>query len=237
MRKILIGVLICCNLFALDNKFGIGGFKKNSKYIGGKDKIYPFFDLEYKNLYIQGGELGYKVPLKQGNLTPFIKKDVTEGFEALELDGINSLLNERKNPLLLGFKYDKDFGKTNLELSLYRDLSSQGNNVRLGISYTKELLIFLYFLPKVSLVYSDEKYNDYFYGINREEASLLGEYYKDLSGSLRGEIQLGMVMFFSQQLGLYFSYNSEYLDKTSYNENLMKKSNNESFILMSFYRF
>lgn len=237
MKKIIIGIFICCNLFALDNKFGLGVFNKNSKYIGGKDKIYPFFNIDYKNIYVQGGEIGYSFEYKKGKLKPFIKKDSTEGFEQGELNGENATLHERKSPVLLGLKYDKDFGKANLECSIYRDFSSEGNSARVDFSYTKELLMFLYFLPKISIVYSDENYTDYFYGISNEESAFIGHKYKDLNDSIRGEMQLGMAMFFSKQLGLYFSYNLEHLDKNSYNESLIKKSNNESFTLMSFYRF
>lgn len=239
MKKKIMAILMAISAFAVaeDNRAGLGVFYKTSKYEGGEGKTYPFFNLKYENAYLQGSEIGYNIEKDNYTINPFLKKETTEGFEKGELDGINSLLEERKNPLLAGLRVKKDCNNLDLELSAYRDFTSDGNNAELKASYTLEIFRFLYFLPSASLVYSDKNYTKYFYGITEEEAMLTGNAYKELNASFRTQLEMGLALFFSEKAGIYFSYNMEILDKDNYNGSLIKDSVNESYTLMGMYRF
>lgn len=238
MKKIILFLLLISSAYATDNQVGLGLFNKESRYIGGEEKLYPFFKVDYKNFYIKGSEFGIAIPIEKALVTPFIKKDTTEGFKKGELSGENSNLDERKQPLLIGIKYGDSLKKMSYEFGINHDFTSEGNSIFLNLGYQQELFKFLYFLPNISFIYSDENYTDYYFGLSKEECSnILGNPYKDLKSSFRGSVQLGLAMFFSYKYGMYLSYNNEFMDKTQYNEKLIKSENNKSLTLMGFYRF
>lgn len=239
MKKIvmMLFVIMALGARAEDNRLGLGGYYKLSKYIGGENKLYPFVNVSYDKFYLQGSEIGYSFDLNEVEVTPFVKKDSTEGFEKGELTGSNALLETRENPMLAGVKVSKKIDNLDLSLSGYRDFSSEGNNIKLKAAYTLKIFEFLYFLPSASAVYSDKNYVNYYYGMTAEESALTGGEYKNLNGSIRGEFELGAAMFFSQKAGVYFSYNVEALNGHNYNHSLIKHMANKSFTLMGMYRF
>lgn len=239
MKKtvLMLFVLVSFVIRPEDNRLGLGGYYKLSKYIGGDDKLYPFVNVTYNNAYLQGSEIGYNFDLGNMEFTPFLKKDTTEGFEKGELTGSNALLETRENPMIVGAKISKKIDNLNLSLSGYRDFTSDGNNLKLKASYTLKIFEFLYFLPSASAIYSDKNYVNYYYGMTAEESALTEGEYKDLNGSIRGEFELGAAMFFSQKAGIYFSYNVEALNGHNYNHSLIKHMTNKSFTLMGMYRF
>lgn len=221
----------------LDNKVGLGLYRMESRYVGGDYKNFPLININYENFYMQGLEFGYEFKVSNFTLTPFIKKDSTEGFEKGDLEGFNSNLNDRNNPKIVGGKVGVDIDNLNLELSAFRDFTSDGNNVSAKVSYTKEIFRFLYFLPSFTTTYRDKNYTNYYFNYTETEAANLGfEYYK-LDSSLKHELSLGFAMFFSEQVAIYSSYNLELCRSDSYNEHLVEDGVNESLVLMGLYRF
>lgn len=240
MKKFIIFLLVLVPIFSesSSNKFGGGLYYKLSKYNGGENKLVPIFNLQYYNLTIVGTELIYNISNSTNyTISPFLKFDYTEGFKSGELSGANALLNERKNPLLIGLKTSKNLNNLNLELSYFRDLTSDSNNLRIKGTYTLKLLDYLYFIPSISGIYSDSNYINYYYGISRDEAILTNSEYKELNSSIRGELELGGVLFFSPTVGSYFAYNVEILNGNNFNDALISHLANKSFILNIFYKF
>lgn len=249
MKKIIMFLIFAAGIFAEDlektakNSFipevlGGGTFSQPSKYKGGDSMLSVIGIVQYKHLYLQGSELGYKIDKNENYaLVPYIKYDVTEGFNKGDLEGSTSVVDETKHPVDLGLKFTNKIKNLTLELNYFRDFTSSANNIKLKASYVMKIYEFLYFLPSISGIYNDEKYTNHYYGLSESNSSALGSQYKKLESSVKGEIELGGMMFFSSNIGTYVIYNVEILDKNNVNNLLIKNTVNNRFIFTILYRF
>jgi len=239
MKRLLIFlILFNVSLLALPKeRYGIGVYYKLSKYVGQKDIMTPIINIKYKNIYYAGNEGGVKFELNDSSyLTPYIVYDTTEGFKSEELEGIYKSLNNKNPPFELGLRYEKDYGNLNLSFSGLRDFTSEGNSLSIKSVYALKIFDFLYFVPSVAAVYSDKNFTNYYYSITKEESEKIGIEFREFTSSLRANLELGSVLFFSQNIGVYFSYNVEAINQDNFNNYLMENLANKSFVLNVFYQ-
>lgn len=249
MKKFIVFLSLILSVFAEDSKdnnknkiipqvLGVGTYSQNSRYYGGKDMLSLIGIVQYENLYLQGSELGYKIHTNKDIVfVPYIKYDLTEGFEKGEITGVNELVDETGYPLDLGVKVTDKIKNLTLEFNYFRDFTSEANNVKLKLAYTLKIFEFLYFLPSISGIYNDKNYVNHYYGISEKNSDELNYDYKKLNGAFRGELELGGMMFFSPNIGTYIIYNLEVLDKKNVNDLLVKNTVNNRFIFTVLYRF
>ena len=237
MKRILIFLAATATLCAQNAKAGIGYFNSSSPYEGGKDITSPVLNFSYGNINIQGSEIYYKSINEESlSVGAYMEYDITKGFEKGDLEGTYSVVEEKKHPFILGLKATKTYYNLDVEAKIYRDFNSSSTNASLGLSYTQKIYEFLYFIPSLRFNFNDENYTNKYFGITELDATNLGINHYDLGNSTNTKLSLGIALFFSENLGSYFDYGIEKLDK-NINTVILKDDTIESFSANIFYIF
>lgn len=237
MKKILIFLAAAASLCAQNAKAGIGYFNSSSPYHGGKDITSPVLNFSYENISIQGSEVYYKsINEESMSVGTYLEYDITKGFQKGDLDGTYSIIEEKKHPFIFGLKATKTYYNLDVDARIYRDFNSSSTNASLGFTYTQKIYEFLYFIPSIRLNFNDESYTNKYFGITEVDAMNLGIDHYDLNNSTNTKFSLGMALLFSENLGSYFDYVIEKLDK-DIDSVILKDDTIESFSVNIFYIF
>jgi outer membrane scaffolding protein for murein synthesis (MipA/OmpV family) len=237
MKKTIFFLLITLTLCAQNPKGGIGYFNGSSLYKGGEDIIGPVFNLSYGNLDIQGSEIYYKTINEEGiSIGTYLEYDVTKGFENGDLKGTYSMIEEKKHPFIVGLKATKKYYNFDVNAKIYRDFNSSSTNASMELFYTQKIYEFLYFIPSIRFNFNDEKYTNKYFGISEVDSHNLGINHYKLNKSTNTKFSLGVALFFSKNLGSYFDYGIEKLDK-DIDSIILKDNSIESFSASIFYIF
>lgn len=237
MKKILIFMGLISVILGKDYKFGIGYYQSESIYKYAKDIKDPVINLNYKNIELQGAELYYKVVKSQDfNIGPFIEYDISKGFKNGDLGSELSVLEEKGHPELGGIKGNYTVNNINFQIRAYKDFNSSGTGMEFGLSYFYKIYEFLYLVPAAKLIYNNSSYSNKYFGLSHQDAYNLGTEYKEIGKTLNQKFDLGLALFFSESMGMFFNYGIEILDNKS-DKRIIKDSISSNFNANVFYMF
>ncbi|WP_461538358.1 MipA/OmpV family protein [Spongorhabdus nitratireducens] len=161
---------------------GVGLESSLYKDINSEASPMPLVSLEYGDFWIQGEKAGYTL-LKGDNwsLSPVISLGLGQGFEKDDVDKKSKLydgLDDRDSGIGYGLALDYDLQWAELSAAVLNDTESSVS-VELDLSREFAITESLSIEPGVNLAWRSSGYNDYYFGIDADEAaknSLLSTY-------------------------------------------------------------
>ncbi len=236
MKKILIFIFFSLSLFPVEKNIAFGIYTQDGQYKGQGMQYYPNIVATYGNYYLEGLELGRVLYDKKYKLTTFFKYETVTGFESQDLDLKYQKLDDRKAPLLFGFRAKKKMGRFTYLSEVFGDFRSNALAGGIGISSTFRPFEPLFFIPSIKAFYYQSDYADYFYGISHEESIRTGLDPISITDGTRLELSLDTLLFLSESFGFALRTTYEFIDENWESEIV---EDNESFkaSLLMVYRF
>ena len=153
---------------------GLGVFSSPRPYVGASNKITPapLLEINYKKLYVQGIQAGYKFID-----TERFGFDARAGFVFAGLDPDDSPalegMNKRNSSLEGGFVFTWKPGKYRLTTSAFTDMLGNSNGQQAAMDFSR-MWTFNRFqwgiTPSVGVVWQSSNMVDYYAGVTPEEA-------------------------------------------------------------------
>ena len=187
MKKTLlyftVFIMSVLNSFSSESKvsLGIAARSRDQPYRGaGSDEmLLPLVEVEYENLYFKKTELGYVVLQDQSSSASFFL-DFLDGYsvDGNDLSSGYDRIDDREYQILGGVRmtYKPDYYYLyDTELRAEVGIGENGNKLSFAIS--KPELYFDYRLivvPTLTLNILNDRYTDYYFGVDSSEAALNG---------------------------------------------------------------
>lgn len=203
--------------------------------------VLPVVLYENNYLYWRGIAAGAKLFKRNEHNIEFGVSYTPETFKpSRSKDSQLKLLNRRKSSIStdIGYYYTNETtGKFSVVLSTDILDKSQGSEVQLEYSRYFALSESLYLEPVVGIVWSDKKFNDYYYGISKSEAGRSGLPPYHAKSTLNPYAQLSVINYISEHWSIMVSINYQYLGKGITRSPLVEKSSRISIGLGVNYDF
>ncbi len=213
MKNLFLFILFCLNMYAIEKNIAFGIYGQDGQYKGQGIQYYPNIVVTYGNYYLEGLEIGKVLYNEKYKLTTFFKYETVTGFNSKDLELQYRELDDRKAPLLFGFRGKKQLGKITYITELFSDFRSESLAGGLGVSRTFRPHKALFLIPSIKAFYYQDKYTNYYYGISEEESLRTGIEKKDTTEGARLEISLDTLLFFSESLGFALRTTYEFIDE------------------------
>ena len=190
MKKYLLTFLTLFSVVVMaDDDFKASvtvGYGTNDSIYKGKEyfRIPLFLNMSYKNLYIEGTEIGAKfIDTERFDTNVFIELQDGYYVKPSKMDSGYKSINKRKFQQTFGLKADIRFDEIskNLSLSPYFSVGNRGTQTGASLSYlympTESIII----SPSINTRYLSKKYTNYYFGVNRDElgGNITNEYNPD----------------------------------------------------------
>lgn len=236
MKKLIVFILFSMSIFSVEKNIAFGIYTQDGQYKGQGIQYFPNIVATYGDYYLEGLEIGKVLYNDKFKLSTFFKYETVTGFEASDLDMEYKDLDDRKPPLLLGFRSKKQMGKITYMAEIFGDFRSSAFGSGIGASSTFRPFEPLFLIPSVKVFYYDKNYGNYFYGISRDESQRTGLDEINIVDGTRLEISLDTLLFLSESFGFALRTTYEFIDENWESEIV---EDNESFkgSLLVIYRF
>ncbi len=229
MKKKLILLLTLLSTAAFANQtIGVGGYYKESIYNAKKQvNIIPITNLHYKDFYMRGTKIGYKLYEEPnfefsvigdflGGYTDFAirKSELKKGFNKIE---------SRKTQLIGGFALDFKLDRTSIGHASYF-YGKNGSKGSIKLNKIFQLNDRVSILPGISFNYYDSKYMDYYIGLDDEDVKnnlLIKKKYKGkdiISGGINTTVEISL----TEQTSVSVFGGYEYYDSKIKKSDLVK---------------
>lgn len=180
MKKIyLLGSLILFSTTVLAGTISIGATatKTNNLYKGGNQnvKYFPYVNMEYGNVYINGNKIGIKVfETQKIAFSTYI--DLFDGYniKGKDMNSGYKSINSRKTQIAIGGELDIDLSNLDrgLKLSTHFQGGERGQNGGIELSKFFSLVDGKFIIiPQINVQYYSKDYADYYFGIDKNEVA------------------------------------------------------------------
>ena len=190
MKKYLLIVLALFSVTAMANddfKASVTvGYGTNDSVYKGREyyRIPAFINMSYKNLYLEGTEIGAKfIDTERFDTTLFIEFLDGYSIKGSKMDVGYRTINKRKYQQAIGLKSDIriDEISKNLTFSPYFNIGHRGTQAGASLSYLYMPAENIIISPSINTKYLSKKYTDYYFGVDRDElgGNITNEYNPD----------------------------------------------------------
>ena len=217
----MLFVLSALNSFSSESKvsLGIAALSKEQPYkgVGSDEFLLPLIEVEYENLYFKKTELGYVALRSPSNSISFFL-DFWDGYsvDGNDLSSGYDKIDDRESQSLGGVRmtYSPNYYYLyDTKLSAELGIGEKGNKLSFAISKPEMYFDYrLIVVPTLKLNLLNDKYTDYYFGIDSSEAasnaSIGGAYEADRSHTLAATIA---VQYLFDVFSVYAYAGIEYL--------------------------
>jgi len=190
MKKYLLIVLALFSVTAMANddfKASVTlGYGTNDSVYKGREyyRIPAFINMSYKNLYLEGTEIGAKfIDTERFDSSVFFELQDGHYIKPSKMDSGYRTIKKRKFQQTFGLKADVrlDEISKNLTLSPYFSVGNRGSQVGTSLSYAYPIGEKFVLSPSINATYFSKKYTDYYFGVDRDElgGNITNEYNPD----------------------------------------------------------
>ena len=223
MKKYLLTLLTLFSVVAVANEdfkasvsvgYGVGDSIYRGKEFNG---IPAFVDMSYKNLYLEGTEIGAEF-INTDRFSATVFAELQDGFsiKGSKMDDGYKSIKRRKFQQTFGIKADIGLNEIseNLTLSPYFSVGNRGSQVGTSLSYAYPIGEKFVLSPSINATYFSKKYTDYYFGVDRDElgGNITSEYNPD--GAFEYGAGLAGIYSFTKHIsGMIFVNISRYSSK------------------------
>ena len=190
MKKYLLSVLALFSVVAVANddfKASVTlGYGTNDSVYKGREyyRIPAFINMSYKNLYLEGTEIGAKfIDTERFDSSVFFELQDGHYIKPSKMDSGYRTIKKRKFQQTFGLKADVrlDEISKNLTFSPYFSVGNRGTQTGANLSYLYMPAENIVISPSISTRYLFKKYTDYYFGVDRDElgGNITNEYNPD----------------------------------------------------------
>ena len=190
MKKYLLTVLALFSVVAVANDdfkaSVILGYGTNDSVYKGREyyRIPAFINMSYKNLYLEGTEIGAKfIDTERFDSSVFFDLQDGHYIKTSKMDSGYRTIKKRKFQQTFGLNADirLDEISKNLTLSPYFSVGNRGTQTGANLSYLYMPAENIVISPSISTRYLFKKYTDYYFGVDRDElgGNITNEYNPD----------------------------------------------------------
>lgn len=190
MKKYLLIILILFSTVVMANddfKASVTvGYGTNDSVYKGKEyyRIPIFINTSYKNLYLEGTEIGAKfIDTDRFDTSVFLELQDGHYIKPSKMESGYRTIKKRKFQQTFGLKADIriDEISKNLILSPYFSAGNRGTQTGTRLSYLYMPAENIIISPSISTKYLSKKYTDYYFGVDRDElgGNITNEYNPD----------------------------------------------------------
>ena len=190
MKKYLLIVLVLFSVTAMANddfKASVTvGYGTNDSVYKGREyyRIPAFINMSYKNLYLEGTEIGAKfIDTERFDSSVFFELQDGHYIKPSKMDSGYRTIKKRKFQQTFGLKTDVrlDEISKNLTFSPYFSVGNRGAQTGASLSYLYMPAENIIISPSISTKYLSKKYTDYYFGVDSDElgGNITNEYNPD----------------------------------------------------------
>ena len=190
MKKYLLIVLALFSVTAMANddfKASVTvGYGTNDSVYKGREyyRIPAFINMSYKNLYLEGTEIGAKfIDTERFDSSVFFELQDGHYIKPSKMDSGYRTIKKRKFQQTFGLKADirLDEISENLTVTPYFSVGNRGSQVGTSLSYAYPIGEKFVLSPSINATYFSKKYTDYYFGVDRDElgGNIINEYNPD----------------------------------------------------------
>ena len=190
MKKYLLTILALFSVAAIaDDDFKVSvtaGYGTGGSIYKGRESngIPAFINMSYKNLYLEGTEIGAEF-INTDRFLATVFAELQDGFsiKGSKMDDGYKSIKRRKFQQTIGLKADIGLNEISekLTLSPYFSVGKRGSQVGTSLSYAYPVGEKFILSPSISATYFSKKYTDYYFGVDRDElgGNITNEYNPD----------------------------------------------------------
>ncbi|MGB0899189.1 MAG: MipA/OmpV family protein [Psychrobium sp.] len=197
---------------------GVGAFYSKSPYAkwdGDEVTPFPYFTFKKGNFYMDGTGVGYTLMSHEKSDSGFYLDAVAStqigiGYKSEDSVALAGMKDRNDIAVELGAKvgYYNNFGL--LELTLLQDVAGAHEGFIGHVTYSLPLgseAAGFQFVPYLKATYSGDKYNNYYFGVEQNEATTSREFYRAKAG-VDTALGLNIINEFSERWSI--AINAEY---------------------------
>jgi outer membrane protein len=224
-----------------DLSLGGGVRVSTSEYRGEDAHLSPIPLLEYEGeyVYLDGLSAGAYLYRDESNKISIDIEYLSMGFDASENDdSAMRQLEDRDASVLAGatYRFKSDWGVSKVSLATDVSGTSDGLIARVSQSYPF-MYSFLKISPMVGLEWTSENYNEYYYGVSREESLRSGLDSYKAEGGISPSIGVSFMVDISENISAKMRVSSKLLSQEISNSPMVDTDVVHSFIAGISYSF
>ncbi|MDQ8022094.1 MAG: MipA/OmpV family protein [Moraxellaceae bacterium] len=221
------------------------GFKSEQKPYAGMDRDnmpLPFLEYENKYILLRGPSLEVKLPgltISESQQFKFglVLNYSMDGYKAGDAPVLRGMA-ERKGGIWAGAKAEWETSLLTVTGEALRDVSgnSKGQTVALGVERTWHVGDKLMLTPRAVMKWQDGKYNNYYFGVKRNEAQA-GRAAYDAGAGANAEFGVRAIYMFNQSHSMFMDVSTTSLSSKVKDSPLVDRSTENEIMMAYVYRF